>query len=200
MEDKIVRSMPKIKKVASNTILLYIRMLFVMGVSLFTSRINIQALGLEDYGLFNIVAGIIGLVTFLNSALGTSSSRFITITLGRGDISDSKLLFSTIYKVHFLLGVIVMFIAEIIGIYLVNEVLSIPANRLFACNVIFQCSIVIMFINLINIPMTASIIAHERFNIFAYIGIYEVIAKLLSSYLLFVWLYDKLILWGVLNL
>ena len=74
--------MPKIKKVASNTILLYIRMLFVMGVSLFTSRINIQALGLEDYGLFNIVAGIIGLVTFLNSALGTSSSRFITITLG----------------------------------------------------------------------------------------------------------------------
>lgn len=200
MEDKIVRSMPKIKNVASNTILLYIRMLFVMGVSLFTSRINIQALGLEDYGLFNIVAGIIGLVTFLNSALGTSSSRFITITLGRGDISDSKLLFSTIYKVHFLLGVIVMFIAEIIGIYLVNEVLSIPANRLFACNVIFQCSIVIMFINLINIPMTASIIAHERFNIFAYIGIYEVIAKLLSSYLLFVWLYDKLILWGVLNL
>ena len=136
--------MPKIKKVASNTILLYIRMLFVMGVSLFTSRINIQALGLEDYGLFNIVAGIIGLVTFLNSALGTSSSRFITITLGRGDISDSKLLFSTIYKVHFLLGVIVMFIAEIIGIYLVNEVLSVYKLTSSCCNRISEAILLIL--------------------------------------------------------
>ena len=194
------KSFSKSKKIAKNTLLLYFRMIFVLGVSLFTSRINIQALGLEDYGLFNIVAGIIGLIAFINSALGTSSSRYITVSLGRNDECVSKNIFDTIYKVHLSLGIIIAFIAEIIGVYMVNNVLNIPENRLFACNVIFQCSILVMFINLINIPMTASIIAHEKFNIFAYIGIFEVVGKLLSSYLLFVVLYDKLILWGILNL
>ena len=193
-------SAPKVKKIASNTLLLYFRMIFVMGVSLFTSRINIQALGLEDYGLFNIVAGVIGLIAFLNSALGTSSSRFIAVSLGKNDIPNSRLLFDTIYKVHLFLGIIVTIIAEVVGVYLVNNVLNIPSDRIFACNIIFQCSILVMFINLINIPMTASIIAHERFNVFAYIGIYEVVAKLSFSYILFVWQYDKLILWGIFNL
>lgn len=196
MEESIFKA----KKIALNTFLLYLRMLFVMGVSLFTSRINIQALGLEDYGLFNIVAGVIGLVTFLNSALGTSSSRFITVSLGKNDVFASKLLFDTIYKVHIYIGIIVTVIAEIVGVFLVNNVLNIPSSRLFACNIIFQCSVLVMFINLINIPMTASIIAHEKFKIFAYIGVYEAIAKLLSSYILFIYLYDKLILWGILNL
>lgn len=190
----------KAQKIALNTALLYFRMLFVMGVSLFTSRVNIQALGFEDYGLFNIVAGIIGLVAFLNSALGTSSARFITVSLGENDISMSRLLFDTIYKVHVILGLFIVIIAEILGIYLIYNVLNIPHTRIYACNIIFQCSVLIMFINLVNIPMTASIIAHEKFNVFAYIGIYEVIAKLLSSYLLFIWPYDKLILWGILNL
>lgn len=174
-------------------------MIFVMGVSLFTSRINIKALGLEDYGLFNIVAGIIGLVTFLNSALGTSSSRYITISLEQNDIQSSKILFNTIFKVHIVFGVIVACIAELLGVYLVNNVLSIPENRLFACNVVFQCSVLVMFVNLVNIPMTASIIAHEKFTMFAYIGVYEAIAKLISSYLLFTGIIDRLILWGLLN-
>ena len=190
----------KVKRVASNTILLYFRMLFVMGVSLFTSRINIKALGLEDYGLFNVVAGIIGLVAFLNSALGTSSSRYITVSLSDNDLQERRLLFCTIFKVHVLFGIVVTIIAELVGVYMINNILSIPSNRLLACNIIFQCSIVIMFANLLNIPMTASIIAHEKFKAFAYIGIYEVIAKLISSYLLFVGFTDRLILWGILNL
>lgn len=196
----MTNTIDKGKKIALNTFLLYLRMIFVMGVSLYTSRVNIQALGLIDYGLFNIVAGIIGLVTFLNSALGTSSSRFISIAIGKNDVQASRLLFDTIYKVHILLGIIVVVVAEMIGIYMVNNVLNIPIQRLTACNIIYQCSIAVMLINLVNIPMTALIIAHEKFNVFAYIGVYEVLVKLMSSYALFVWPYDKLELWGVLNM
>lgn len=166
------------KRIAKNTLALYFRMLFSMLVSLYTSRVFLNALGVEDYGINNVVGGLVGMFSILSGSLTAAISRFITYELGTGNIERLKKVFSTAINIQFGLGLIVILLAETIGLWFLNTKMIIPADRMLAANWVFQFSLISFFLGLISIPYNAAIIAHERMTTFAYIGIFEVLAKL----------------------
>lgn len=186
------------KRIAKNTIFLYIRMLLVMGVSLYTSRVVLDKLGVVDYGLFNTVAGVVGILTFLSSTLSTSTSRFLTYALGAGDEQKLKHTFCTAFYSHLILAFIVVFLLETVGLWFVYNKLVIPPERFYASLWAFHISVFIVFVAITQVPYTSVIIAHENMNVYAYLGIFEAIAKLLIVYLLAVSTSDKLILYAIL--
>ena len=188
------------KRIAKNTLLLYFRMILVMLASLYTARIMLEALGVEDYGLYNVVAGVITLFTFLNATMTTTTSRYLTYELGRGDVSCIRTTFSSSFKTHLLLATIIMILGETAGVYMVNDVLSIPANRLFACNIVFQTVIVSAGLQIVQVPYSALVISHEKMGVYAYLGIFDVVAKLAVCFAVKYIEYDKLILLAVLQL
>lgn len=188
------------KTIAKNTIFLYFRMLLTMFVSLYTARVILNALGIEDYGLYNVIAGFIGMFSFINSALGTATSRFLTFELGSGNFEKLRNVFSTSFNTHLLLALIVILACETIGLWFVNNMLTIPEERLFASNVIYQYVIITIVLNFTQIPLNSMIISHERMNVYAYIGIFEAFAKLGIAYLVVVLPFDKLITLGTLYL
>lgn len=130
------------KRIAKNTLLLYIRMLFLMGISLYTSRVVLNTLGIEDYGIYNVVGGVVTLFSFLNGTLATATQRFFSFAIGKGDSQELNKLFSITITIHFILAFIILIIAEIIGYYMLNYKLNIPEERLYAANWVFQCSVV----------------------------------------------------------
>jgi O-antigen/teichoic acid export membrane protein len=168
-------------------------------VSLYISRIIIDALGIVDYGLNNIVAGIISLFSFLNGSLGAATSRFLTYELGLNNKERLKTVFCTSYSIHFGLAIIVIILCETVGLWIINHLLIIPEDRLLACNIIYQFVVITAFISMTQVPFNAIIIAHERMNVYAVIGIVEVLLKLGVALLLTVVSYDKLIIFGLFN-
>lgn len=186
------------KRIAKNTLLLYIRLIFTMAVGLFTSRVILATLGVEDYGVYNVVAGFVMMFSFFTSSLGAAISRFLTYELGKGESDKLQRIFSTSVNVQLLLSVAILALAEAIGIWFVNTKLNIPADRLYAANWAFQCAILSFIFNLISVPYNAAIIAHERMNAFAYISILEVTLKLAIVYVLYISPIDKLITYSVL--
>lgn len=186
------------KRIAKNTLLLYFRMLLLMVVSLYTSRITLAALGVEDYGIYNVVGGVVAMFSMLSGSLSAAISRFITFELGRGDKERLKTVFSTSVNIQIGLAIIIMVLAEIGGVWFLNCKMNIATERLLAANWVLQCSIITFMINLISVPYNAAIIAHERMSAFAYISILEAVLKLLVVYLLYVTLYDRLIVYAVL--
>ena len=186
------------KRIAKNTLLLYFRMFFIMAVTLFTSRVVLSALGVEDYGIYNVVGGVIAMMGVLNNAMSVSTQRYLTFELGRGDMVRLKQTFSLCLTIFFLLSIIVAVLAETIGLWFLNTQLIIPSNRMEAANWIYQFSILSCVSSLITMPFNASIIAHERMNVYAYVGIIEVILKLLIVYLLLIIPADRLITYGFL--
>lgn len=186
------------KHIAKNTLLLYIRMVFTMGVGLFTSRIILDTLGIEDYGIYNVVGGVVSMFSFLSTSLATAISRFLTYSLGKKDIEQLKNIFSTSIFIQFVLALIVALLAEIVGVWFMNTHMSIPADRIGAANWIIHCSILTFVINIVSVPYNATIIAHERMSAFAYISILEVSLKLLVAYSLYISAFDKLKTYGVL--
>lgn len=186
--------------ITKNTIFLYIRMLLVMGVSLYTSRVVLHALGVEDYGIYQAVGGIVGFLAFLNSALGTGTSRFLAYELGRGDLCKLKRTFSTLLTAHLLLAVIIVIISEIVGPWFIANKLNLPAQRMNAAVWCFHISIATTFFSLIMLPYNACVIAHEKMAFFAYVSIAEVILKLGIVYLLRVAPFDRLIFYALLLL
>lgn len=186
------------KRIAQNTVLLYIRTLVILLVSLYTSRVVLNALGVEDYGTYNIVGGFVTMFSLLSGALSNAISRFVTFELGRGDLRRLKEVFSTSVTVQILLAVITVILAEIVGLWFLNLKMNIPDGRMVAANWVFQCSLLTFAINLISIPYNACIIAHERMNAFAYISILETLLKLGAVFLLFMIGFDKLIVYAVL--
>lgn len=188
------------KRIAKNTLFLYFRLMLTMFVSLFTSRVVLNTLGVEDYGLNNVVAGVITLFAFLNGALGSATSRFLTFELGKGNNEQVKKTFCTALNIHFCLAIIVVIFCETVGLWVVNNVLNIPPDRLFACNVIFQYVIASAFLNITQVPLNALIISHERMRIYAYLGVSDAMFKLLIAYLITISTFDKLITFGTLNL
>lgn len=186
------------KRIAKNTLLLYFRMLLLMVVSLYTSRVTLAALGVEDYGIYNVVGGVVAMFSMLSGSLSAAISRFITFELGRGDKERLKTVFSTSVNIQIGLAIIIMVLAEIGGVWFLNCKMNIATERLLAANWVLQCSIITFMINLISVPYNAAIIAHERMSAFAYISILEAILKLLVVYLLYVTLYDRLIVYAVL--
>ncbi|MDR2651961.1 MAG: hypothetical protein LBC68_06555 [Prevotellaceae bacterium] len=188
------------KRIAKNTIFLYFRTLLTMIVSLFTSRVVLNTLGEDDYGLNNVVAGVIILFSFLNGALSASTSRFLTFELSRNDTDKLRNIFRTAFNIHVALAVVVIIFCETAGLYIVNHVLVIPPERLFACNVIYQYVVVSALLSITQVPMNAQIISHERMSVYAYLGISDAVLKLSIAYLITISTFDKLITLGTLNL
>lgn len=185
-------------RIAKNTLFLYFRMFLIMGVSLYTSRVVLSALGVEDYGLYNVVGGIVAMFSFLNGSLSGATSRFITFELGRKDYVKLNKIFNVALVVHVLIAFIIFFLAETVGLWFFYEKMIIPENRLNAAFWVYQISILTTFFSLSQVPYTAIIIAHEDMKIYAYVGIVEVILKLLIVYLLVVSPFDKLVFYAIL--
>lgn len=188
------------KRIAKNTLLLYVRMLFLMVVSLFTSRVILNTLGVEDFGIYNVVGGIVAMFTILSGSLTSAISRFLTFELGKGDKEKLKTIFSTSVNIQLGLSAIIVLIGEVVGIWFLNNQMNIPAERMLAANYILQCSLGIFVLNLLSVPYNASIIAHEKMGAYAYISILDIILKLAVAYAIMLSPIDRLISYGVLLL
>lgn len=186
------------KRIAKNTLLLYIRMLFMMLVSLYTSRVILNTLGVVDYGINNVVGGVIAMLGFLTGSLGAASSRYITYDLGKGDMAVMKETFGNILSIHFILAGIVFIVGETAGLWFMSTQLQIPPERETAAMWVYQFSIFSSVLAVISVPYNATIIAHERMSAFAYISIADAVLKLLIVYLLLIIPYDKLIVYAIL--
>lgn len=188
------------KRIAKNTLMLYVRMLFSMLVSLYTSRVVLNTLGVEDYGIYNVVGGLVAMFSLVSNSLSASVSRFLTFELGRGDMERLKETFSTSLLIHLFLALIVCLLAESVGVWFLNTQMTIPAERLYAANWVFQASVLSFMFGLSSVPYNASITSHERMSTFAYIGILDVVLRLLI--VLFIaytpFHFDKLIVYSLL--
>lgn len=188
------------KRIVKNTLLLYVRMLFTMAVSLFTSRVILNTLGVEDYGINNVVGGIVTMFSVLSGSLSSSISRFITFELGKGNIERLKTIFSTGVNIQLGMSVLIIIIAEAVGIWFLNTKMNIPTDRMVAANWVFQCAILTFVLNLLSVPYNAAIIAHEKMSAFAYISVVEVSLKLIIVYMLMISPFDRLETYAVLLL
>ena len=188
------------KRIAKNTLVLYVRMLFTMGISLFTSRVILQTLGVEDYGISSVVGGVISMFTFINAAMVSSTQRYLNFELVRGDANQLRSVFSTSLQIHALIALAIIVLSETVGLWFLNEKLVIPEARLTAAMWVYQCSILSCAVSIMSTPYNAVIVAHEKMSAFAYISILDVSLKLLVVYLLVVLPFDKLIILAILNL
>ena len=180
------------KTIAKNTMFLYFRMMVTMVISLYTSRVILQVLGIDDYGIYKAVGGIVGFLGFLNSALGTGASRFITFGLGEGDKEKLKRIFSTTLTAHVVLAIVIILIAETVGLWFLFNKMVIPAERMDAAVFAYHLSVISVFFSLTQVPFNACIIAHERMTVFAYVSIIDAFSKLLIVFLLPLGGLDKL--------
>lgn len=186
------------KRIAKNTLLLYVRMLFTIIVGLYTSRVVLNTLGVNDYGIYNVVGGIVAMLAFLNSAMTAASQRFISFELGTKNYQRLKEVFSTSVTIHLIIAGIIFIISETIGLWFLNTHMNISSDRMEAANWVYQCSILTFMVTVISVPYNACIVAHERMKAFAYISIIEVGLKLIIVYLLLVFSTDKLITYAIL--
>lgn len=186
------------KRIAKNTLLLYFRMLFLMAVSLYTSRVVLNTLGIENFGIYNVVGGVVAMFSVLSGSLSAAISRFITYELGKGNLYQLNKIFSSAITIQLGLACIIILLAETIGLWFLNVKMNIPESRMEAANWVFQLSIFTFTINLISVPYNASIIAHEKMSAFAYISILEAIGKLTIAYLIVISPIDKLIFYAIL--
>lgn len=184
-------------RIAKNTLLLYVRLLFTMGVGLFTSRVVLNSLGIADYGVYNIVGGVVAMFSLFTGSLSAAISRFLTFSLGKKDEKLLRRVFSTSVNIQLIMSIGIFAIGEVIA-FLFLDYLNIPVNRISEAKVVFHFSLMTFCINLVSVPYNAAIIAHEKMSAFAYISILEVFLKLIVAYSLFVSPYDKLITYAIL--
>ena len=184
------------KKIAKNAMLLYLRMVFLMIVSLYTSRVVLNALGVEDYGVFNVVGGFVSMFSVLSGSLSAAISRFITFELGTGKSEKLIKIFSSSVTIQVGIAIFIIVIAETIGLWFVNYKMVIPTDRLVAANWCFQFSVITFCINLISVPYNAAIIAHEKMSAFAYISLFEATGKLLIAWCIAVNPIDRLVFYA----
>lgn len=173
-------------------------MLLSIVVSLYTSRVVLQTLGVDDFGIYGIVGGIVAMFSFLNASMSGATSRFITFVLGKGDMKDVGETFSTALIIHFGIALTIVLLAETVGLWLLEENLVIPEERMFAARVVYQFSILAMIVQVTQVPYNASIISYEKMNVYAYVELLNVLLKLGIVYLLVIGNFDKLILYAVL--
>ena len=188
------------KRIARNTLLLYFRMGVSMLVSLYTARIVLGTLGEVDYGILNVVTGCVAIFTFLNGALSGSTSRFLTFELGRDNQEQLKKTFSATVFIHIALAIAIVILSETIGLWLLMNKLVIPAERMAAAHWAYQIGILSMVISIIQVPYGAAIIAHEKMDIYAYMSIFDVGAKLALAFLIQVIGGDKMIIWAIMTM
>lgn len=185
------------QRIAKNTIFLYFRMLLIMVVNLYASRVTLHVLGVDDYGIYQTVGGVVTFLAFLSNALGSGTSRFITFEMGKEN-PRLKELFSTVRVAHVLLGIFIVIAGEIIGLWFIYNKLVIPDNRMEAAVFAFHFSMVATFFQITQVPYNATIIAYEKMTVYAYVSIIEALAKLGIVYLLNIILFDKLKVYAVL--
>ena len=188
------------KRIAKNALMLYIRMFFTMIVGLYTSRVVLATLGVEDYGIYGVVGGVVAMMGFLNASMSGATSRFLTFELGRGNQKRLAETFSSALIVHIGIALIVFVLAETVGLWFLCNKLVIPAGRMEAAHWVYQCSILSAMLGITQAPYNASIIAHEKMDVYAYVEILNVSLKLLIVYLLVIGNFDKLKLYAVLVL
>ncbi|MDE6008450.1 MAG: lipopolysaccharide biosynthesis protein, partial [Muribaculaceae bacterium] len=188
------------KRIAKNTMFLYIRMLLSIGVNFYTVRVIWQVLGVDNYGIYNVVGGIVLMFAFLQNAMIASSQRFISFELGKGVTGNLQKVFSLSLTVHFLLALIILVLAETIGLWFLNYKMNIPTDRMMAANWVYQCSILAFCVSVISVPYSASIVAHEHMKAYGYFGIIDVVLRLLIVLALIVIPFDKLIVYAILVL
>lgn len=190
------RSVVNNKRIARNTLLLYVRMLFLLLVSLFTSRVLLQILGITDYGVYNIVGGIVVLFSFLSNAMTGSTQRYLNYNIGLNKENEIRKIFSVCMQAHFLVAILVFILAETIGLWFVDTQLNVPVDRKFATHVVYQFSIFTTCVNIVKIPYNAAIVAYEKMSFFAFVSVIEAILKLLIVYLLLIGNVDKLVVYS----
>lgn len=185
-------------RILKNTLFMYLRMLLVTVITLYTSRVILKTLGVEDFGIYNIVGGIVVLFSFLSSALTQATQRFLTLDLGKQDLFKFNKTFNLSLLLYLFLSLLIVALAETIGLWFLNEKLNIDASRMNAANWVYQLSILSFVFNFIRIPYNAVIIAHEKLAFFAYLGLIEAIMKLAIVYILIFLPFDKLIIYSAL--
>lgn len=187
------------KRIAKNTLYLYFRMLLTMGVNLYTSRVVLRTLGVEDYGIYNIVGGMVILLSFINGSLSSGTQRFLNFELGRSDIQETKRVFSMSLTIYIYAAIIIVLLAETVGLWFLNTQINISLERMNAANWVYQFSILSVCLNFVQVPYSASVVAYEKMSFFAYIAIIEVVLKLLVVFILVYIGFDKLKLYAVLT-
>ena len=186
------------KRIAKNTMFLYFRMFLIMGVSLYTSRVVLKTLGVEDFGIYNVVGGIVTMFSFLNGSLGAATSRYITFELGRKDYVKLNKVFNVALVTHVCIGLLIALLAETVGLWFFYNKMLIPVERITAAFWVYQISILSSMITLTQVPYNATLIAHENMKVYAYVGMVEVALRLLVVYLLLIAPFDKLIFYAIL--
>lgn len=188
------------KRIAKNTLVLYLRMAVAMGVSLYTSRIVLHALGVVDYGIYGVVGGVVAMFTFLNASMSGATSRFLTYELGQGNLVRLRETFISAFWLHCIIAGVIIFFAETVGLWFLTHKMVIPSDRMFAAHWVYQLSILSMAISVTQVPYNACIISHEKMSIYAYVEILNCVLRLLIVYLLILWEGDKLIFYSILVL
>lgn len=186
------------KLIAKNTLMLYFRMILIMGVTLYTSRVVLGVLGVEDFGIYNIVGGVVAMFGFLNGSLTIATQRFLTFELGKGDIDQLKRVFGVSLLIHSFLALVIILLAETIGLWFFFTKLNIPVGRFEAAMWVYQMSVLSAALTVTQVPYNAIIISYERMDAFAYISIVEVVLKLIVVFILARLDYDKLIVYSIL--
>lgn len=185
----------KNRRLAKNSIYLYIRMLFAVCINLYTSRLVLEYLGVEDYGVYNVVGGIVALMMFVNTAMSGATSRFITFCLGEENLQKLKETISSAIQVHIFIAFLLLVVGETIGLWFVNTELNIPEASMNAANWVYQFSLFTSVIAIMQVPFNASVLSYEKMDVFAMIEICNVLLKCLIVFSL-VWFPDRLIAYG----
>ena len=188
------------KRIAKNTMLLYIRMGVMMIISFFTARITLEALGVVDYGINNVVGGLVSMFSLISNSLSSSVSRFMTFGLGKGDKKELNTIFSTSVNIHIILAIVVVVAIETIGIWFLNNKMVIPADRLYAAHWVLQSSTLLFAIGLLSVPYNAAIIAHERMGVYAYFTLFDAFSRLAIIFAIKYYGGDKLILLAIISI
>lgn len=188
------------RHIVKNTLMLYIRMFLIMGVTLYTSRVVLNVLGVVDYGIYNVVGGIVVMFSFLNGAMSQSTQRFLSFEMGKTQQAKLQEVFCTAMSIHIIIAVVILLLAETLGLWFLNTQMSFPQNRLAAANIVYQCSIFAFMTSILQVPYNATIIAHERMQAYAYISIVEVILKLAIAFSLSLLSSNKLSIYALMIL
>lgn len=187
------------KRIAKNTLFLYVRMFLTLGVSLYTSRVVLNTLGVEDFGIYNLVGGVVVLFSFINGSMTTATQRFLNFEMGKANLDGIHKVFCISTNVYFFISFIIVLLAETIGLWFLNNKLNIPIDRMNAANIVYQFSILAFVVNILKIPYNASIIAYEKMSFYAWVSIVEVTLKLIIVFALVYFIFDKLILYSILT-
>ena len=184
-------------RIAKNTLMLYFRMFITMAVGLYTSRIVLAILGVQDYGIYNVVGGFVSMFTVISGTMTTATQRFLSFEIGKKETGKVRELFTTSVIIHVLLALLILIVAESFGLWFLNAKMTIPANRIYAANWVYQLSILTFIVSVVSVPYNAALIAYEKMTAFAYVSIVEVVFKLLLVLLLGYLTYDKLIVYAL---